>query len=121
MLTPFGKILRKIRIDRSCTLADIATLTSVTPAFVSALETGRKPVPPTFLEKLGSALDLSTPQRKELLKAAAAQAREVSIPLGQRTDRAKELAVAFARRFETLSAPEIEELFQVIAPEKGAK
>ena len=43
--------------------------------------------------------------------AAAKQAKEISMGLHDRTDRARELAVAFARRFENMSDAEVEKVF----------
>lgn len=44
-LTEFGKAVRKARLDCDQTLADMASALSVTPAFLSSVETGRKKVP----------------------------------------------------------------------------
>lgn len=107
MLTPFGKLLRKIRIDQDKTLADVAEMANVTAAFVSALETGKKPVPSGFVEQVRQGLCLTQLQVSALTSAAALQAKEVTIALNHRSDKAKELAVAFARRFDSLSETDI--------------
>jgi transcriptional regulator with XRE-family HTH domain len=51
-LTPFGKAVRKARLDADVTLSEMASALSVTSAFLSALETGRKKVPPQMAEKV---------------------------------------------------------------------
>jgi transcriptional regulator with XRE-family HTH domain len=43
-LTPFGQAVRKARIDAQVTLAEMGRALHVSPAFLSALERGRKPV-----------------------------------------------------------------------------
>lgn len=111
MLTEFGKALRKLRIDYSLTLGGLGELLGVSAAYLSAVETGRKPVPSTLLPKLQSHLQLGEADVKGLEVAAAKQMNEVVVGLGShRTDRAKELAVAFARRFETMNAEEVEKM-----------
>ncbi|KJV35685.1 helix-turn-helix domain-containing protein [Luteibacter yeojuensis] len=121
MLSPFGKLLRKMRIDRDKTLADLAGLANVSTAFVSAVETGRKAVPPSFIDAVTRGLSLTASEESSLAQAAAGQAKEVTISLANGSDRARELAVAFARRFENLSEGEVESLFKQIAPPRGDK
>ena len=111
MLTDFGKALRKLRIDYSLTLGGLGELLGVSAAYLSAVETGRKPVPSTLLPKLQSKLRLGEADVRGLEVAAAKQMNEVVVGLGNhRSDRAKELAVAFARRFDTMDAEEVEKM-----------
>ncbi|MEY4481816.1 MAG: hypothetical protein RIQ84_978 [Pseudomonadota bacterium] len=51
-LTDFGLAVRKARLDVQSTLADMANQLEVTPAFLSAIETGRKKVPLDFVAKV---------------------------------------------------------------------
>lgn len=111
MLTEFGKALRKLRIDLSLTLGGLGELLGVSAAYLSAVETGRKPVPSALLPKLQSHLCLGEAAMRDLEVAAAKQMNEVVVGLGNhRSDRAKELAVAFARRFDTMDAEEVEKM-----------
>lgn len=107
MLTNFGKTLRKIRIEHELTLGDLGEIMQCSAAFISALETGKKTVPVNFLADLGKKLDLDEGEQRELLQAASMQAKEVSVNLTNRSDKAKELAVAFARKFESMDEHEI--------------
>jgi transcriptional regulator with XRE-family HTH domain len=110
MLSEFGKLFRKMRIDRDLTMGDVAASVGVRPAFISAIETGRKPAPAGFLEGVANALNLSQHESRQLTFAAAQQAKEVTVSLNGRSDQAKELAVAFARKFETISEADIARL-----------
>lgn len=51
-LTDFGLAVRKARLDVRSTLADMANQLNVTPAFLSAIETGRKKIPLDFVSKV---------------------------------------------------------------------
>lgn len=57
MLDNFGRLVRDIRITRSLLLYDMAKALDISPAELSAIETGKKPVPdwfiPTLKEKYG--------------------------------------------------------------------
>lgn len=114
MLTSFGKTLRKIRIDHTKTLGQLGKLTGVSAAFVSALERG-KPVPDSFIAKVKTALSLTAAEVHELERAAAQQTKEVTLGIEGKSDKAKELAVAFARRFESMSDAEIQKILGPLA------
>lgn len=109
MLTEFGKTLRTMRIAHgNKTLGDLGELLGVSATFISAVETGKKSVPPSFITQLKNELNLDNSEVRQLEIAAAKQAKEISMGLHDRTDRARELAVAFARRFEHMSDAEVE-------------
>lgn len=54
-LDKFGKLVRDIRITRSLRLYDIAKELGLSPAELSAIECGRKPVPDWFIPALDKA------------------------------------------------------------------
>lgn len=113
MLTNFGKLLRKLRVDHNLTLGALGKKLGVSAAFLSAVETGKKPVPTTLLKQLHSLLALDAGVMRELERAAATSMNEVVVDLkGRNNDRARELAVAFARRFETMSDEEVSQMLQ---------
>ena len=113
MLTEFGKNLRMMRIAHgNKTLGDLGEMLGVSAAFISAVETGKKSVPPSFINQLQAMLGLSVDEIRSLELAAAKQAKEVSMGLHDRSDRARELAVAFARRFENMSDAEVEKVYK---------
>ncbi|MBQ4504903.1 MAG: helix-turn-helix transcriptional regulator, partial [Firmicutes bacterium] len=49
MLTEFGKMCRKMRIDRNELLAEMAGRVGVSPAFLSAVENGKRNVPDSLM------------------------------------------------------------------------
>jgi predicted transcriptional regulator len=51
-LTDFGRAVRKARIDVGVTLQDMAASLSVSPAFLSSLEVGRKRIPEEWVKKI---------------------------------------------------------------------
>jgi len=114
MLTSFGKTLRKIRIDHSLTLGKLGKLTDVSAAFISALERG-KPVPGNFIGKVASALQLTSGEIESLERAAAHQTKEVTLDMTTKSEKTRELAVAFARRFEDLSDQEVKRMLGSLA------
>ncbi len=111
-LTPFGIASRKLRLDKGLRLLDIAAKLGKSPAFVSAIETGRKPLPDGFVRAVVRALDLTADQAKELRRAADRTRKEVTVeklPEDQR-----ELVAAFARTIDELPAEMLIELKKTI-------
>jgi HTH-type transcriptional regulator, competence development regulator len=112
MLTEFGKKLRTLRIQRGKTLLDLGQMLGLSTAFVSAVETGRKAVPMDLPGRIATALGLQQFEAQELERAATKSVTNVSVSLDGRNDRARELAVAFARRFDSLSDDDVKTLLE---------
>lgn len=114
MLTPFGKELRKLRIDRELRLGQMAKMLDVSAAFLSAVETGRKKVPQDMIKDIAKKLKLAGAEMARLEAAATDSPVSVRIPLAQADSRSRDLAVGFARRFPTLTEQEKESLHLVL-------
>lgn len=98
-LTDFGKALRKHRIDHSMTMMALANGIGVTPAYLSNVETGRKAVNASLIEKVVGFIGLSE-QEARLLTAAASKAMP-DVTLRPDNDFEANLALTFARRLES--------------------
>lgn len=118
-LTQFGKAVRKARIDSGLNLQSMSSELKVSAAFLSAIENGKKKIPPGMVEKidnlfhkLGTPIDnlnkLVTisnelvplhglPLQQQLLVAEIAQAKLTS-----------EQLTALARLFAEITAEDIE-------------
>lgn len=115
MLTPFGKAVRKHRIDAGMTLRAMADVLGVSAAFLSAVETGRKPLPEGFVDRIAVVLDLDMAARAELKKAAEISAREMKMHFGRDASvRDREVATLFARQFSELSDAEKEKIRAIL-------
>jgi transcriptional regulator with XRE-family HTH domain len=103
MRTAFGKYLSKMRVDRDMLLKEMAELLEVSPAYVSAVETGKKPVSEKLISKICKIFELDELQCQELRMRAEESKNEVTVKYDSSDKRGKELAIAFARRFNSLS------------------
>jgi transcriptional regulator with XRE-family HTH domain len=97
-LTPFGKALRKLRIEKSLRLLDLATKLDVSTSFLSAVETGKKPIPNGFVRKLSHTLTISQAELEELHRAEDRTRTEV--PVDDKKEEDRELIAALARRLD---------------------
>jgi transcriptional regulator with XRE-family HTH domain len=100
VLTPFGIAIRKLRLDKGMRLLDLASKLGLSIAFISAVETGRKPIPDGYAKAIARAMDLTAAEIRELRRAVDRTRKEVRVeglPEEQR-----ELVAAFARRLDEL-------------------
>lgn len=119
-LTQFGKHVRKLRIDRDMLLKDMSDALSVTPTFLSAVEAGRKAVPPTWLGKIAEILSLSPSESRALREAADASVREVRIALSQDAPTLnRSVAAMLARSFGELDEERMKALRDLLERRKA--
>lgn len=109
--TPFGKALRKLRIERDETMMEMAANLVCSPSFLSSIETGRKPVPAGFITKLATVYGLSEAFQQELQRYVEENAKVYRIT-PDAEDQA--LVAAFARRLDMLSDNEKQEIFNIL-------
>src|SRR5690349_19566525 len=72
MLTPFGKTLRKERLERGMMLGEMAEGLKVSSSYLSQIETGKKAVSDAFVRKCAQFLELNDTDTWALERDAAA-------------------------------------------------
>jgi transcriptional regulator with XRE-family HTH domain len=102
MLSEFGKFLRKIRIDRGELLRDMAEKLGVTASYLSAVETGKRNIPETWVDMLVDLYRLDAATQMAISEAAARSAKAIKLELGAASVEKREAAVMFARQFDGL-------------------
>ena len=112
VLTEFGKEIRKLRIERGETMLDMSTRVGKSPSFLSAVETGRKPVPPQLVEDIANAYQLAPPVASMLRTAATKSVNAFKITPTTEKDHA--LVAAFARKFDSLDETQREHIFKIL-------
>jgi transcriptional regulator with XRE-family HTH domain len=112
VLTPFGKALRKLRIDKELTLHELALKMKLSAAFISAVETGRKPIPDGFTLAAQRAMKLTSSECKELRRAADQTRKEVRID--KLTSEQREVVAAFARGISDIDPDLLEKIKKAI-------
>jgi transcriptional regulator with XRE-family HTH domain len=110
MITVFGKFLRDLRHMHAELLKDMAENLKVSPAFLSAVETGKKGIPATWLIAISELYQLTAPQREQLAASIDESQRAVTIDLSSQSGERRGVAVALARQFHNLSNSELEML-----------
>lgn len=110
MVTELGKELRKLRIDRSLTMMDMAKEMGYSTAMLSGIETARKRAPDDFIDRLERAYPDLRNRREQfeaLINLANAEAR---VSLIDASTEDAELVTELARRFSSLSSDQKDSL-----------
>lgn len=112
--TPFGRLIRKFRIDHGVVLKDMATSVGVSTAYASAVELGNKKINDEFVRKVISYFELSGESIDELRSAVEISQPQVKIDLSGSEDTDRELAVSFARKYHNLSNDRKQKLMDLL-------
>ena len=108
MITPFGIATRKLRLDKGLRLLDLAEKLDLSSSFISAVETGKKPIPAGYVKSVVAAMGLTPAEVAELQRAADRSKNVVDIEGLQGGQR--ELVAAFARKLHDLPPEFLEEI-----------
>lgn len=82
-MTKFGIFVRKLRLDKGIRLRDMAKDLGISPAYLSAMETGHKDIPDSLADKISSVYNLSIEQTKELKHSIILSKQKICITTGQ--------------------------------------
>lgn len=122
MLTMFGKFCRKLRIDNSELLKDMADKLDVTSSYLSAVENGKRNVPQDWLNKLTELYSLNDLQHYELREAIYASQTSVKFNLKGLNNDDRNLMLALARDFNDLDEEDRRQLQNILLKnKKGGK
>ncbi len=115
MVTEYGKILRKIRIDKGELLGDMADCLNISSSYLSSIETGVRNIPIDFTDKIIKVYNLSTNIQKRLRKAELSNIKEIKVPFNNVTSSMrKETAIIFARTFNNISDDDFEKIKSIL-------
>lgn len=114
MLTEFGKILRKLRIDNQELLKDMATKLGVSSAYLSAVETGKRKIPPEWILTIEREYKLDKNAVVELESAYEQSASELRISLVNATGMQKEVAISFAKSLDGLDEKKLKKILEIM-------
>ncbi len=114
-MTPFGVKLRQIRAERGMTLKQMAESLGVSPAYLSALEHGRRGRPAhPMVVAICALLNIIWDDADELLRLARLSHPRVTVDTQGLSAPATELANLLAERIRKLAPPEIERMLAIL-------
>ena len=121
-MTPFGVKLRAIRAERGMTLKEMAESLGVSPAYLSALEHGRRGRPAhPMVVAICAQLNIIWDDADELLHLARLSHPRVTVDTAGLRSEATELANLLAERIRKLTQGEIAAMLAILKNAPGAK
>lgn len=100
--TSFGELLRILRIKNHEVMGDIADLLGVKTPFLSAVETGKRNVPESWVDILADHYSMSDVEKQEMIDAIADSKTQVKINLTDSEPYKRKMALQFQRSFENM-------------------
>lgn len=118
-MTPFGLEMRRLRAAKGVSQKEMAQAIGVSPAYLSALEHGRRGLPSwVLLQKIIGYLNIIWDEADQLQRLAMISHPRVTIDTTGLSPRATELANIMARRIGELDERELEKLISLLSEEK---
>lgn len=117
MITPFGKELRKIRLDRDLLLKNMADDFGFSSSYLSAIENGKKEIPKDFIEKLKVTYDLSAEEIAKLEVSAIESQSSIAFNISELNKTQQDFMFSFARRFEEIPEEKLKKIMKEIEDE----
>lgn len=118
MLTSLGRFLRKLRIDQGEILKDMADKLGVSVSFLSAVENGKKRMPPVWNTKLCDIYQLTQDQKMAFTTAIAETEESFELDFYGVATGSRELAISFARKFPDFDEAQVAEIKKILQGEK---
>ncbi len=119
MTTPFGETMRRLREERGVTQKQMAKAIGVSPAYLSALEHGRRGTPSfDFLQRVAGYFNVIWDEAEELFRIAAFSDPRVVVDTAGLPAAYTALANRFARELRQLSPETVAEIESLL--EKAA-
>jgi transcriptional regulator with XRE-family HTH domain len=114
MLTAIGKYLRKLRIDKGELLREMAGKLGVTASYLSAVENGKRKFPSDWETIITQHYNLNSVEQEKFKNAIEESADSVKIAFGDKSSSHKNIAFAFARKFEELDNDKLEKIKKIL-------
>ena len=107
MVLEYGKVLRKIRIDKGLTMAQMAKAIGITSAYLSTIERGKRNIPKNLTQNVINHYELSNEQVAELQKAELLSRDSIEIELEDMELSKKSLALSFADNLKDMTYEQV--------------
>ena len=86
----------------------------ISPAFLSAVENGKKKLPDAWISLIPKTYNLSTDEIEKFKDIAYESFETVAVNIANASEANKKLAIRFARRFEDIDEKTSEELLSIL-------
>lgn len=114
--TDIGKYLAKLRIENDESMATMAQKIDVSTSFISAVETGKRHMPSTMINKIVDTYSLDDDEKSSFYKAISTSdcKAEITFKVGENAADSNAIALAFASTFSSLTDDQLEQIKKII-------
>lgn len=114
-MTPFGEKMRRLRAERNVTLKDMAKAVGVSPAYLSALEHGKRGRPGWHLiQRILAYFNIIWDEAEDVVRLARVSHPRIAIDTSGLNPRATELANRLADDIGKLDTATLDELLALL-------
>ena len=114
MITLYGKILRKIRIDHDELLKDMASKLNITSAYLSSIENGKRAIPINMTNNIAKLYCLNSEMLGMLEKAEDDSRTKIEFDFSTTSNNKKNTVLALARQFDDISDEQLEQIRNIL-------
>ena len=114
MVSNYGKVLRKIRIDKGLTMAQMAKAIGITSAYLSTIERGKRNIPKSLTQDIINHYELSNEQVTELQKAEYLSMDSVEIELSDVGLHERILVLSLAKNLKNMTYEQVEMIKNIV-------
>ena len=119
MATNYGKVLRKIRVDRDELLKDMAGKLGITSAYLSSIENGKRQIPTGLTRAITEKYELNHATIKKLEEAEDNTRTSIQIDFTDANENQKNTVLKLARQFSDLSDEQLAEIRRILSRKDG--
>ncbi len=112
--TKFGEFMRILRIKKHEVMGDLAKTLSVSTAFLSAVECGKKNVPEDWVDVISSHYELSKTEKDELVQSIEDSKTQIKINLTNVDNCKREMALQFQRSFNDIDEETAKHIISIL-------
>lgn len=114
MLSNYGKILRKIRIDKGLTMAQMAKSIGITSAYLSTIERGKRNIPKNLTQDIIGHYELSNEQVAELRKAELLSMDSIEIDISSAGLHERILVLSLVKNLKNMTYEQVEMIKNIV-------
>lgn len=114
MVSEYGKTLRKIRIDKGLTMAQMAKAIGITSAYLSTIERGKRNIPKSLTQNVINHYKLSNEQVAELQEAEYLSMDSFEIDLSDVDLDKKTLVFTIAKNLKNMTCEQVEMIKNIV-------
>ncbi len=119
MATNYGKVLRKIRVDRDELLKDMAGKIGITSAYLSSIENGKRQIPTGLTRAIAEKYELNHETIKKLEEAEDNTRTSIQFDFTDANENQKTTVLKLARQFSDLSDEQLAEIRRILSRKDG--